>query len=270
MTPLALVLSKELITTTKRRSDFWRNNAETLRQALCDTHFFETTEIMPMIDNLFQMNITHNEAIRQSVSEFGFLPATKTWLEWNAPQFGGRMALLLEEISHSEHKITYFCRELCQHLGESNTKDYLTFRRGGDYYFSKELVSLSKEAGLTGEELIDWLIQSSQALLVIINSPKIIGRRQYMPHREIERRLTRQFGVGKFPLHAWTELRLHVAKPIEIDDGEPHEAHLTGRRALHFCRKHIRIRLGRLEYVSAHWRGDPAIGIKQSRYKVEP
>lgn len=89
-----------------------------------------------------------------------------------------------------------------------------------------------------------------------------------MPHRKVERELTKAFGLGKFPLRAWTELRLTVAKPAEIDDGESHEAHLTGRRALHFCRKHIRIRNGKLEYVSAHWRGDPALGIKQTRYKL--
>lgn len=106
-------------------------------------------------------------------------------------------------------------------------------------------------------------------LLAIINSPRVIGRKQIMPHRGIEKRLSRAMkAVGKFPLQAWTEITLNVSKPIEVDDGEIHEAHLTGKRALHFCRSHIRIRYGQLEYVTSHWRGDAAIGIKQSRYKV--
>lgn len=88
-----------------------------------------------------------------------------------------------------------------------------------------------------------------------------------MPHRGLERALiANQKLVGKFPLHAWTEIKLHVTPPKEAE-GE-HEAHLTGERALHFCRAHLRIRLGRLEVVKAHWRGNPAIGIKQSRYTV--
>jgi hypothetical protein len=100
----------------------------------------------------------------------------------------------------------------------------------------------------------------------LINSPKVIGRRQFMPHKV----LVKNFTGGSFPLHAWTEIRLEVSKPPEIDDGGPHEARLTGRRALHFCRAHLRIRYGQLEYVSPHWRGDPSVGIKQSRYIVTP
>ena len=114
------------------------------------------------------------------------------------------------------------------------------------------------------------LMAYAELAMILINSPHIIGRRQHMPHAGLERQLTRGLAGGKFPLHAWTEIKLQVAKPVEIDDGEPHEAHLTGRRALHFVRKHIRIRLGQLEYVSAHWRGDPSIGIKRSRYTVKP
>jgi hypothetical protein len=74
--------------------------------------------------------------------------------------------------------------------------------------------------------------------------------------------------VGTFPLRAWTEIVLEVTPPSEAGALDPGEAHLTGRRALHFCRQHLRIRGGRLELVKAHWRGDAAIGIKQSRYRV--
>lgn len=107
------------------------------------------------------------------------------------------------------------------------------------------------------------------AALAVINSPRIIGRLQHMPNRGLERRLTRSLGAGKFPLHAWTEITLHVTPPKDMMDDPSIEAHYTGQRALHFCRAHLRVRLGRLEIVRSHWRGDPALGIKQSRYVLK-
>ena len=104
-------------------------------------------------------------------------------------------------------------------------------------------------------------------LLAIINTPRVIMRRQHMPHAGLQRALIASRRItGKYPLLAWQELQLKV-QPPDIDESD-HEAHLTGARALHFCRAHLRIRLGRLELVSAHWRGDPALGIKQTRYRV--
>jgi hypothetical protein len=106
--------------------------------------------------------------------------------------------------------------------------------------------------------------------LALINTPRIIGRRQHMPHKSLEAKLSRLgFAAGKYPLHAWNEIRLEVGIPRDLSDEASTEAHLTGRKALHFCRSHIRIRLGRIEIVRAHWRGDAAVGIKRSRYKLE-
>lgn len=108
------------------------------------------------------------------------------------------------------------------------------------------------------------------AALAMINTPRIIGRRQYMPHAGLQRRLAAAKGmVGKFPLHAWTEIKLEVRPPEEAGDAE-HQTYLTGEKALHFCRAHLRVRLGKLEYVRSHWRGNPALGIKQSRYTLVP
>lgn len=106
--------------------------------------------------------------------------------------------------------------------------------------------------------------------LAFINSPKIIGRRQHMPHKGLERELLKnQKVIGSFPLHAWTEIALDVTPPKEAAGQHEFEAHLTGRRALHFVRSHLRIREGRLQFVKSHWRGDAALGIRQSRYTVK-
>ena len=113
----------------------------------------------------------------------------------------------------------------------------------------------------------DWIVYT---VLALINTPRIIGQRQHMPHERTEREKLKQLGlVGKFPLRAWTEIVLKVALPDDRSGEPSKEAHLTGQKCLHFCRTHLRVRLGQLEYVEGHWRGDPALGIKQSRYRVE-
>jgi hypothetical protein len=109
------------------------------------------------------------------------------------------------------------------------------------------------------------------AALALINSPRIIGRRQHMPHERVEREKLKALGlIGKFPLHAWTEIILKVAPPDERTGEPASEAHLVGEKCLHFVRTFLRVRMGQLEYVESHWRGNPALGMKRSRYRLEP
>lgn len=265
MTPLALKLSKVLTHKRTPMSDFWKANKPKLRNVLEDTHFFEVNEIIPMIKELGSLK---HDNLSSALSTLGFLPAPKTWIEYKSHLCGHKIALYLEEIDNFTSEVHLIWPDGAQHLGRlvGNTCDCIT--DGGLYCFPDEIAELIRHYNTDAGKFAMEMIAYAHHILTIINSPHIIGRQQHMPHKGLESRLIKTFGIGKFPLHAWTEIKLHVAKPIEIDDGEPHEAHLTGKRALHFCRKHIRIRLGKLEYVSAHWRGDASIGIKQSRYKV--
>lgn len=277
MTPLASYLAKQLASRPKHREHIWaeEENAKRLRRELYDVHCFEVSQCAPLVGELSHAGV---DRFDQVCGTFAFLPAPKTWVEWIHPS-GRRIAVLCQETKGrikewGDRRIascTFFCEELAEHLG------YLSLT-SGDYYDGhpdcldpRHLPTyvtniIPGGARFSGPALLSYC----QVCLVMINSPQIIGRSQHMPNRGLERNLTRSFGAGSFPLLAWTELKLRVNKPVEIDDGEAHEAHLTGRRALHFVRKHIRIRDGRLGYVSAHWRGDPAIGIKQTRYTVTP
>lgn len=74
--------------------------------------------------------------------------------------------------------------------------------------------------------------------------------------------------LGIPPARDWTEIKLQINKPADIDDGQPHADRVTGQRALHFCRSHLRVKRGKLEYVRSHWRGDASLGIRRSTYKV--
>jgi hypothetical protein len=114
-----------------------------------------------------------------------------------------------------------------------------------------------------------WLCRRTMAAVALINTPRVIGRQQHMPHAGLQRALARSKGmVGKFPLRAWTEIKLEVRPPVHAEGF--HEARLSGTRALHFCRAHLRVRRGQIEYVTHHWRGDASIGIKRSRYAMVP
>jgi hypothetical protein len=108
------------------------------------------------------------------------------------------------------------------------------------------------------------------ALLALINTPRIIGQRVHFPHQRIEReKLAKLKLTGKFPLRAWTEIVLKVGLPDDRSGDSSRETHLTGERCLHFCRTYLRIRYGAVEYVEGHWRGDPALGMKRSRYRLQ-
>lgn len=269
MTPLAHELAKQLVEPVRRRDEFWAANAGPLRDALADTHFFDVTAIMGVADEIATSVRSRGlEGGSAILGQYAFLPAPKTWIEWQPlSRHLPRVALLLEsDPTEIEAAVSMFTRDTANNLGRISlvSDDYQYY--GGQILLGKEWGARFQSAGPA--KAAAGLISFAHLALLVINSPRVIGRRQHMPHRGLEKRLTRALGAGMFPLHGWTEIKLEINKPVEIDDGEPHEAHLTGRRALHFCRKHIRIRNGRLEYVKAHWRGDPALGIKQSRYRL--
>ena len=278
MTPLAHQLTKTLTLPPKKRG-WWRDQgrSDLLRSLVTDIHCFEVSAIRGAVDDLSRQTMRMFRAgegtkATDLFSRYTFLPAPRTWIEYIedrdpiSPPY--RVAHLLEGDAEKEITLSLFVEEDNARFNHIEPYYHL-----GEYCLNHPLFMHPNPllpSQVTGVHYFDRVVMTMSLTLILINSPKIFGRRQVMPHLGLEKRVTRTFGKGKFPLHAWTEIKLEVAKPAHIDDGEPHEAHLTGRRALHFCRKHIRIRFGRLEYVTAHWRGDPAIGIKRSRYKVRP
>jgi hypothetical protein len=270
MTPLAYRIVKQSGLPPKHRT---LAGCTDLLKEMVDIHCFEVSTVFDLVDELGQR--WHSSWIGPDGRYHGmpvdttlaFLPAPKTWIEWVTDD--GRMGVLLADYS--------------QFSGLKAGDDasgiagvyYAIWKRDGDILFALDPLVMALRTNKDFEIRYiptHWMTKAEQvtfclriyAMLALINSPKVIGRRTYPPHKTA----IKQLAGGHFPLYDWTEIKLDVVKPPEIDDGEPHEAHLTGRRALHFCRAHVRIRLGRLEYVSAHWRGDPSIGIKQSRYAV--
>lgn len=238
MTPLAHAIAKQQVLPPKKRKPLYMADTKEFRPVgdiVHDIHCFECSQILDLVHELVDSG-----KVKDVDQDTIFLPAPRTWIEYRYER-GARHAWFLEESA------AFFT--------------FLIVVEGEEHFLAKRSEYLSGEDG----HLMHGMLI---ATLALINTPKIIGRDQHLPNRGLERSLQKQ-SIGKYPLHAWNELKLRVAKPIEIDDGEPHEDHLTGRRALHFCRAHLRIKLGKIEHVTSHWRGDAALGIKQTRYRVE-
>lgn len=247
MTPLAHRIAREL-TLPKRRRTFI-DQCRLLEQ-MGDIHCFEVSEVK---EAAVELAIDIN---RKVIPErLAFLPAPKTWIEWQEDK--ARVGVLLQQTKFDDQvAFTHFA------LADANKFGSLA---GGLLH----LHSGAKPTGATHEIGLRDRANTLKiyAFLALINTPRIVGRVTHLPHAGLQKSLVASRAMtGSFPLKAWTEIKLSILPP-EIQPGI-RDACLTGERALHFCRAYLRIRLGQLEMVRAHWRGDASIGIKQSRYKV--
>jgi hypothetical protein len=275
VTPIAQLLARDAVLPVSKRR--YQNITKTL-DVFDDWHFFECSAIshaaVPLGKKLMTglLDMHDRQMPLEKASRLAFLPAPKVMIETDywAKDRVKRLAFLLEEVSdHMASVRTIALARPDPRLAPDTIVPVPLALKGLPLFGSDHVgTSIGCDPGddkddATAEAILLY------GILAMINTPRVIMRTQHMPHRGLERLLRAQRGlVGKFPLGAWTELLLKV-QPPRVHEGEPIEAHLTGARALHFCRCHLRIRLGELELVSAHWRGDPALGIKQTRYRLE-
>jgi hypothetical protein len=277
VTPLAFELMRDLTTPCALHVRDYRDwsGREPLNDKACraelwkaanESQFFELSAIASLCEESGEKMRAYYENSHRWNSRLAFLPAVKTWIEFD---FGvDRQAYCLDSgddplgtahfaiIARRPHQPWTFWRLGDIGMVKSEEKPH-TLTCNADN---------GKRKGEASE--LQFLVY---AALAFINSPRIIGRRQHMPHERAERERLKSRGLaGKFPLRAWTEIILKVMPPDD-KTGEPsQEAHLTGERCLHFVRTFLRVRLGQLEYVNCHWRGDPALGMKRSRYILRP
>lgn len=264
MTPLAQQIANDFARPARQRE--FKDQCD-LQRRILDAHCFDVSEVFDAAADMTEGLYARGKTAR-GVSTF--LPAPKTWLEWRYSN-GAREGVLFEAAKGDK----------------AATARWAFGHNGGELFLSAQFVG---ELMLDGDGAIDqsysivralendWKDSSREnisgwichmyTLLAMINTPRVIGRRTHTPHVGLQRKLAAARGsVGKYPLHAWHEVVLEVSPP-RMHEGEPIESHLTGRKAQHFCRAHLRIRCGSLELVSAHWRGDPALGMKQTRYRL--
>lgn len=208
-----------------------------------------------------------------SARQMTFLAAPRMLIDCSTPEheMTSRQAFLLEQNGETARVTILLMARSDGLIVRVPTQLFLPLIGSDEPFGSYKLIVDRHLPRCDVKPAMDRLAAGLMAVLAMINTPRIINRQQHMPHRGLERKLAGSRGmVGKFPLNAWTELKLEVRPPRDATDDGNIEAHLTGQKAFHFCRTHLRVRLGKLELVSAHWRGDPALGIKQTRYAVMP
>lgn len=108
------------------------------------------------------------------------------------------------------------------------------------------------------EQFSKWLI----AAVALINTPRIAN---FVPQNFDDH----NYGAprpGRWPLMAYTDVRLNADVHNSIKKMNTHS--IETHTARHHVRAHLRIRLGPVELVRAHWRGNPAFGTKIPAYTV--
>jgi hypothetical protein len=268
MTPLAHKIVSELTLPLNKRT--FRDSGSVLRD-MGDIHCFECSDIQELAAS-FGRELT--KADEPSI-KLQFLPAERTWIEFKRQE--GRFGLWCSKANHKNKEIIAIkicCADASGGFGSFPFFFAIDTENWSGKEFS-EIVMVNPNSTINHMELnktksnINGMIRDALGYIACINTPKVIGRKQHMPHRGLERALLQQQKIiGKYPLNAWHEIKLEVTPTMDCSHLPGYEARLTGRKALHFCRAHLRIKRGKLEIVKQHWRGDPALGIKQARYRV--
>lgn len=271
MTPLAHKIVKQLTLPIKDRSI---NDLSNMLPRMSDVHCFECSEITDLaLDMGHQMVQDYRNG--SWPTETRFLPAPKTWIEYHDEDNRMRIGFLLENQGYGpKAKVS---------SAVSRNGNLLSSPRIGAIPLTKELFGSESTTALdlwdhldggevqVGTEIGDFWYSSLIFLygaLILINSPKVIGRKVTQHHKGLQKKLLENREItGSFPLRAWTEITLKVPCPKNAHGSI--DGHYTGKRALHFVRTFGRVRLGKVEIVKAHWRGDASIGIKRSRYKLK-
>lgn len=263
MTPLARKIVEQRTLPINQRT-FDDDEGKILNE-MSDIHCFDITEILELCKDLARDLLDHPRDMPDTTS---FLPAPRTWIEYNDNGLINGF-LLIDKFNGTASRFEAQINEC--NWASYRENDFILNERNSSRVVRNVNPPTASNDFLEYVSYIEVERYHSLTLLValaMINTPKIIGRRQKMPQRKLERDiLNSKMITGNFPLHAWTEIVLKVN--TNDTSGDPVvEAHLTGKKALHFCRAHLRIKCGRVEFVKAHWRGDASIGIKRSRYKL--
>ncbi len=259
---------------------------------------FEVTQVLDLIEALKSKLFVFDKDDIDPPQFWGderlsFLPAPKTWIEYT--RRGHRFGVLLESLD----TVSIETRPDLKTDGMPQDRDNYALvtiaclndhqKFGFKYFAIMKTRFLPKT--LTLKNLPWWPLSYGQkapfdnykelsphietattvcstvyAALALINTPKTIHREDHQPHRGLAREILRN---SRSELVPWTEVKLHITVPPSGMDSAGGDRYLTGKRALHFCRSHLRLTYGKVVIITSHWRGDPSLGTTQSRYAVE-
>jgi hypothetical protein len=231
----------------------------------------------------------------KSAAPFIFMPAYRTWVEWEA--HGGKFGIFFDgdQRPNGEQSVTKgFGIFAMKQDGKQDEPTMLPIEFDITAYklvvaptmgmTFERTMKASIKAGMSPAEALDkWqktqlshdAIQSMSqilslmkpsvwAVMALINSPKIIRKVAV----DVSRINKRREALGRYTFHPHHEVRLNVDKHIiktvaGSGDGSS--------KCLHFVRTHLRFvpTQGNYTLVHPHWRGDPALGIRDTHYYAD-
>lgn len=295
MTPLARALAEAAVSNPK----WWRSsgNEKLLAPFPHDVKCFEVTAVGDLAHELAQQAYERGSV----VESLAFLPAPVTWLEQRYTREDGTSALqayllvdqgdntasVASTIGADINSRTVFLpislgslRLLDASDPDGWAIDATLVNQGVDpVSYGRTLVrglyplrsgvyvpprERDPDDALDDNQERSWRLY---ATLSLINSPRIVARSERQASSKLSKFLNRK-GDGQYNLLPWHEVFLDITPPPEATEAADGATRLTGPRALHFCRQHIRIKRGKLEMVRAHYRGSAEVGIAQTQYRV--
>lgn len=252
------------------RSVFGRFDADLTKST------FDTEELGPVFQEEY-------DALMQGKAEYAFMPAPWSWFEISdfaalvctaIPHYGSAASLSTRAFGESPPINTQmvWIQMAMSHgpalimtdiAGAFLRPDRTSFGLAlNSYYFSR--LSAPDVAPRLGKTITMFFGGS----LVCVNSAKSCVRTERLPsEKDRVRAINGASLLGKFPLRAYTEIKLVPGETVIPD---PQHSAATGERAQHFVRAHLRrYRSGKTVLVREHHRGNPALGMCQSRYTVQ-
>jgi predicted nucleic acid-binding Zn ribbon protein len=177
MTPLAHCIVKELTLPAKRRTF---EDKCGLLDRMDDVHCFEVSEIMDVAGD-----IAKSEADRgRTLDVLAFLPAPKTWIEWQYAN-GDREGVLLCE--HDDGTLASARWAYLNREGRFLSSDFVGYLklRGDGNALSRHLAVIEAKnvAVVRGYTILMY------GILAMINAPRVIGRTTHMPHSGLQRKI---------------------------------------------------------------------------------
>lgn len=115
-------------------------------------------------------------------------------------------------------------------------------------------------------QVVDFELRITQVIISMIHNPRLVERRPVVIDEALQRRRDK---AGKRRLCDHHEVVIHVTRQEREarQAAENHEKR-TGKR-LHYVRMFHRLKMGKIERVREHWRGDASRGMsRRSNYKV--
>ena len=256
MTPLAqYIIKQSLLSNDKREFDDRSNMIPKMKDVHC---FSLSSEVYRMSVDLCQELFTKETPVLPAFDPYLFLPFKKTWIEFPIVHEGHnrRCGFLFYENEPGVYHINMVFKSF-SHIDLF----VIDLRNNGDDKISFGVMTYGQEPE---QPFIFDTVCLLLSFLYIINRNNIFYREIKQPHKGLAKKLRKL--DRDFPLHAWSEITLKVNENYK--EREQSAKWLNGKRAFHWVRAHWSTRYGKPVFIGSFTRGDPALGVRNSKYKI--